>query len=69
MVGSGRYEVLQDPFNSYIVYDVLTDAPAEIEGYVLIGLDKEDAMLLCMTLNSDARPSKVYLQSIGLSSR
>ena len=45
-----RYDIKPDP-NGWTVYDTTTDLPAEVNGYIQVGLSTDDADDLADLLN------------------
>jgi hypothetical protein len=46
-----KYEALAEPCGGYAVFDICRGHPADIEGQVLIGLEKRDAVFVTNLLN------------------
>lgn len=61
-----RYEVLLAPFGGFTIFDRKVGRPAEFSGYVLVGLQKQDAELIALILDSGGTPNRKYLASLGL---
>ena len=47
-----RFATMQDPSETWLVYDLISDLPAEIAGRPLIGLTKNEAEHLSATANA-----------------
>jgi hypothetical protein len=47
-----RYDIKPDATGGWTVFDITTDLPAEVEGYIQIGLPFEDANDLADLLNT-----------------
>lgn len=46
-----RFECILDPSEGWLVWDCVTDSPAELRGRCLLGLDQDHAKSLCVLLN------------------
>ncbi|BCM22532.1 hypothetical protein [Mesorhizobium sp. J8] len=47
-----RFAAMQDPCDDWLVYDLVVDLPAEIQGRVLIGLTRDEAEQLTDQANA-----------------
>lgn len=47
-----RFAAMQDPCDDWLVYDLVVDLPAEIDGRVLIGLTRDEAEQLTDQANA-----------------
>jgi hypothetical protein len=63
-----RYEALAEPGGGYAVFDLRLGQPADIDGQVLIGLEKQDAVLIMNLLENGRRPGAKYLEALLLPS-
>jgi len=61
-----RYEAIAEPFGFYCIFDEFSGHPADSGEHVLIGLPRQDAMLIAHMLNSGWSPSLGYLRSLRL---
>jgi hypothetical protein len=48
---SARFEAILAPDDSWMIFDLITGIPAEIDGHALIGLDRQAASALERGLN------------------
>lgn len=58
-----RYEILLDPTDQFLVWDIEKQAPAEWAGRILAGLDESEAQAALRLL--DARPVIVSRRKAG----
>ncbi|MDX8491696.1 hypothetical protein RFN29_08900 [Mesorhizobium sp. VK22B] len=54
-----RFVALQDPTDSWTVFDTANEEPAEFGGRVLIGLTSHDALRLAASANDEAGCRKI----------
>lgn len=52
-----RFVALQDPADNWLVYDLLSEIPANLSGRVLIGLPREDAEHLTNRAKMNMKPA------------
>ncbi len=52
-----RYECIQEPADTWLIWDLLEDEPAFVEDRLLMALPKAEAHLLCASLNRLHRES------------
>lgn len=50
-----RYECVQEPTDSWLIWDLLKDVPAMADSRLLMGLTASEAWWLCVSLNDDHR--------------
>jgi SAM-dependent methyltransferase len=46
-----RFEVVMEPTDQWLVWDIATDLPADLDGQELFGLSHADALMFCERLN------------------
>jgi hypothetical protein len=57
---NNRFECVEEPFDTWMIWDNAHDRPAELGALALIGLSYSSATLLCRKLNDpDGGPAAV----------
>jgi SAM-dependent methyltransferase len=58
-----RFELIMEPTDHWLVWDLVTDLPAEYDGLELFGLSRGDALAYCEQLNRTGLSSRYQIDS------
>lgn len=62
---SPRYKVVSEPpHDRFMIFDVVTDQPANVDGVLLIGLSQQDAEWVFQRLKAGVKLNRKYLEAL-----